>query len=239
MIDITLHSFEGPLDLLLHLIQRDELDLNSVSIIELINQFLSLKSDNRDDSLIDQGADFIGLTSTLHLWKSRSLLPKTQHPTDTLNDELDANFEVIHQLIEYCRFKDAAKKLADLESQQSAFYERGRQETIEPTFGLGVEHLSLQDLAALFQKAISKADANQLVFKHEQWQVKDKIASIRQLCKEQKQIFIEGLLTPEKSRAELVVIFLAILELMKSEEILVIKQGEIAIIIPKAPTYGK
>jgi segregation and condensation protein A len=215
----TLDVFEGPLDFLLHLIQKSEIDIYSVQIQNIMDQF----TERFDKELcVDTGAEFIATASSLLLLKSKMLLPKHEQVSNPEDEQLDPRFEIIHKLIEYCRFKEAAKELAERERVQGAFYYRGS-DIPEIKKPLGVEHLTLDDLASLFRQIVAKAQHQKGTIHEEEWRVSDKIKLIRQLLKEPRKIGFEILFSPERSRTELIVTFLAVLELMKMGEIKVVR----------------
>jgi segregation and condensation protein A len=216
----TLENFEGPLDLLWHLVNRQEIDIYQISIVEIITQYLIKHKELV--SLLDHGAEFIGLVASLTWYKSKALLPKhEQHEEQNQEEELDPHFDIIHQLLDYCRFKQAAKELSEREQQQGAFYLRGVEET-EIKKNLGIDHISLDDLASIFQQILAKAVPKKGTIIEEEWKVGDKIQHLRKwLAKEPKLDFSE-IFNASMSRLELIVIFLALLEMMKSGEAKVI-----------------
>lgn len=206
-----LKNFEGPLDFLLHLIQRTEIDIFDISIKHITDQYLK-KSELCKN--LDRGAEFVGNAAFLLWMKSKTLLPKHEQETPSEFLEEDPRFEVIHQLVEYCRFKNAAKELTILEQKQSGFFLRGS-EALDPKKTLGIEHLSLEDLATLFQQVLAKATVGKGSVKEEIWRVADKIKQLRQLLKDQQKIPFQLLFSAKLCREELIVTFLAVLELMK------------------------
>jgi segregation and condensation protein A len=217
----SLDNFEGPLDFLLHLIQKNEVEIHDIPLKNITDQFL-LKIKHAT-SQIEPGAEFIASLASLMLLKSKMLLPKHEQDDSLIDEEPDPRFEIIHQLMDYCRFRDAAKSLAEREARQGAFYERGMDDLRDPQKPLGLENLSLSDLAALFQQALAKAASNKGVVCEEIWRVSDKISLVRQLLRDLQKIQFSVLFSPEYSREELIVTFLAILELMKLGEVCVIK----------------
>jgi segregation and condensation protein A len=221
----ALENFEGPLEFLLHLIQQNEIDIYEVSLQKITKQYLS-KQINKDKFDVDSGAEFIGLASLLLFLKSRMLLPKHEQPHDD-NEDIDPRFEIIHQLIEYCRFKEAAKELSVREDYQSAFFGRGLDGPYEMKRNLGIEHLTLQDLAGLFKQIVARATLSTGQIQEEEWLVSDKIRYIRQSLNKLNELKFEDLFSVELCRDELIVTFLAVLELMKLGEIQVIKDSGI------------
>lgn len=224
--NFSLANFEGPLDFLWHLIQKNEIDIHDISIrlitAQFIQKFHDLDKDDIND--IDEGAEFIATAASLVWLKSKMLLPAHEQVNSLDEEENDPRFEIIHHLLDYCRFKQAAKELAHREIQQSAFYLRGTEVLGDNKKNLGIEHLTLQDLASLFQIVAAKATVKKGVVSEEEWKVSDKIKEVRMLLKECTQIVFEELFTPDRSKDELIATFLAILELMKLGEIIVVRE---------------
>lgn len=230
----NIDNFEGPLDLLWQLIQRNEIDIYEVSLHHITKQYVE-KVQELAKCDLDQGAEFIASTAALLWLKSKTLLPKSEQQEPSPEDEYDPRFEVIHQLIDYCRFRQAAKDLAEREQQQSSFYVRGIEES-EIRKNLGIAHLSLDDLAVMFRNVLSKAQTHKGTIYEEEWQVGDKIVFIRTLLMKQVSIPFGQLFTSERSREELIVTFLALLELMKTGEARLTKDMSTKVISIVQPT---
>lgn len=210
----SLENFEGSLDFLLHLIQKHEIDLCEISIKKITEQYIK-KLEETMNPCVDAGAEFIASASFLLWLKSRMLLPKHEHSFSSEEEEHDPRFDIIHQLLDYCRFKDAAKELSQLEMSQSSFYSRAPDPLLEINKTLGIEHLTVDDLASLFKQALNKASLETRIIQEEEWKVADKIKMIRQKLKAIGRLEIASLFAAGKSKLELIVTFLAILELMK------------------------
>lgn len=221
-ITLTLDNFEGPLELLFHLVHKCEIDIYEVALKEITDQFFLLLKERQ--APIDKSAEFIATAASLIWFKSQQLLPKQEvlaAPEELMEDP---HFEIIHHLIDYCRFKHAAKELVERENEQKAYHPRGTEEAPKAKKNLGIEHLTLDDLAGLFQKIASKAKQECGQVSEERWKVSDKITSLRRLLLLQSEVAFEELFSSDRSRLELIVIFLAVLELMKLTEILVAKE---------------
>lgn len=216
----SLNNFEGPLEFLLYLIQKDEINIYDVSLRELTQQFLS-KLTQWQEKRVDLGAEFIASAAYLVWLKSKTLLPVYEETEEEpISEELeeDPNFDVIHHLLDYCRFKDATKELLKRQEQQSSCFFRGAIDTPEWKKPLGIDHISLDELSVLFKDMMSRTAHIKPKIQEENWRVSDKIRFLRVLLKEKSYINIETLFLPEKSKLEWIVIFLAILELMKIGE---------------------
>lgn len=219
----SLDQFQGSLDLLWQLIQSGELDILDVHIQDLVTQFLA---GERSEEPLAEGSEFMHWGAHLLYQKSKALLPAfEQHIVDI--EEEDPSFDVIHKLVEYCRFRQAARGLVELESHQPGFFFRGNVDGDAPRQKpLGVEHLSLTDLAALFKQIAAKAAVTTRIIHEETWKVSDKITLILRKIKVDHQIAFFDLFSPRLCKEELIVIFLAVLELMKSGKIVVLKLTE-------------
>lgn len=235
---LTLGNFEGPIDFLLHLVQKSEIDISDISLREITAQYIQRLQEYLEPS-IDVGAEFVGTTATLLLLKSKMLLPKHEQTPDAEEEALDPRFEIIHQLIDYCRFKEVAKALKEREEQQGAFYARGINAPPEAKKGLGVEHLSLDDLANLFQHVLAKAASNKGLIQEEVWRVTDKMQLVRRLLSELKQVKFDVLFSSSQCREELVTTFLAILELMKQGEACIVRELETSTIMITAQQHER
>ncbi len=229
---ISIDNFEGPLEFLLYLAQKTEVDITDVRLRLITEGFIKeLKT-----ASLDIGAEFVGTLANLLWLKSRMLLPKHEQLTTEENEGPDPHFEVIHQLIEYCRFKQAGKELSQREQHQSSYYPRGSGGNIEVKKPLGIEHLSLEDLASLFQEILVKAKEHGGSIHEEEYRVADKIRLIKSLLHTRSPLYFEELFSSDMCKEELIVTFLGILELMKIGVACVAKEIDTGRIIVITPT---
>lgn len=233
---VKLENFEGPLEFLLYLVQKNELDIYDVRLQKIVDQFIEeMKAPD-----IDLGAEFVGTLASLLWLKSKMLLPKHEQVGQEDEDGPDPHFDIIHQLIDYCQFKEAGEALVIREKEQNAYFPRGVSGDIEVKKPLGIEHLCLEDLASLFQDVLIKCETNKGHVHEENFRVSDKIRMIRQILRRGENILFGQLFTPEKCKDELIVTFLAILELMKIGEAFVYKDlaTQQILIAPEEVTGG-
>ena len=219
----SLNNFEGPLEFLLYLVRNDEIDIAHISLAAITDQFsgrLGSLLEEQQESGVDNGAEFIGTTASLMLWKSQMLLPKDKRGDDQEEIE-DPRFEVIHQLIDYCRFRDAAKELSEFEERSNIYYPRGAPEVPTPERRLGIEHLSLDDIATLFQDILDRARDNTGTVDDEEWHVSGKIRALRTLITKHYAIPFTAIFQTSMCQGELIVTFLALLELMKEGDLFI------------------
>lgn len=234
----TLENFSGPLELLLYLVQKSEISIETIALQDITSQYLDYIH-SLDSSRVDHGAEFLATAASLLLLKSRALLPSCEIPL-TAEEENDPRFEMLRQVVDYCRFKEVAKNLSQLEAQQQEYYFRGiydeAQAQEQPS---GVKHLSLNELALLLQNALNKASTRETkLIREEEWRVVDAIDLLREELSRSKRLTFESVFSPEKCREQLIVLFLAILELMKQTELCVVHEEEsqtVWIVFKQAP----
>lgn len=230
---VQLEVFEGPLDLLLHLIEKAELDITKVSLARVTDQYLEHIKRLRETSA-EYLADFLVVAAKLLLIKSRALLPAPP----PLEEEKDAGDELARQLIEYKRFKEAALQLRRREAAGLRTYLRVAPPP-RPHPQLGLSDITLVDLVSALQQALEflppLPDVNHIVTPLKV-SVDERIEHIRASVHNHERVSFTVLLRESRSRLEIIVTFLALLELIKRCEVLVQQDslfGEI--IVTSAP----
>jgi segregation and condensation protein A len=222
-----LDSFEGPLDLLLHLIDKAEIDIHEVSISEITTQYMDYLHAMKELEL-EVTSEFLVMAATLLAIKSKQLLPKPpvfeDDYEDWPDDGLDPRDELIQKLVEYRKFKQIAEQLREKEFERSLVYSREpedmspfmKEEKVNP-----VEGLHLSDLIVAFQKALRRASRRNIVatVQRDEISVKDRIRDIVVVLKQFETVRFSKLIRENMDRHEVVVTFLAILELMKMKHI--------------------
>ena len=121
---VKLEVFEGPLDLLLHLIKQDEIDIYDISLERITSQYLEYLQAFKELN-IELAGEFIVMAANLIYLKSRSLLPRDQQPPEEDAAEDDPRWELIRQLIEYKKFKEASAQMAEMEANRMLMVKRG------------------------------------------------------------------------------------------------------------------
>ncbi len=215
---VKLEVFEGPLDLLLYLIKRDEIDIYDISIERITRQYLEYLQAFKELN-IDLAGEFVLMAANLLYIKSRSLLPLDQQPPDEEADEDDPRWELIRQLIEYKKFKEAAALLSDRALEQENIFSRAAVATPEVPLRLG--EVGIFQLINAFQNVIKRIQAReelQEIF-GENFTVSDKIETILARVSEGSTLKFSELFAHMASRVEIVVTFLALLELIRLKQI--------------------
>ena len=210
--------FEGPLDLLLYLIKKEEVDIYEVNLTELATKFLEYIEVMRELDL-DIAGEFLVMASTLMYIKSRELLPVEQQVvTEGEDDGEDPRWELIRQLVEYKKFKDAAAQLAALEAKQEATFARVPVKPIfEDEAPVAKPQVGLFDLLnavnAILKRVNQREDLRDIF--EDKWSVSEKIETLRTLILERSRMRFSELFAGVTSRTEVVVTFLALLELIR------------------------
>ena len=221
---VQFEVFEGPLDLLLYLIKKDEVDIYEVNLTELATQFLGYIETMRLLDL-DVAGEFLVMAATLMYIKSRELLPVDQQvEVEGEEDEDDPRWELIRQLVEYKKFKDAAANLQKLETRQGETYPRlpGKPEFPVETVDLkpDVSVFDLINAVSNVLRRFEKREDLRDIF-DDRWTVSEKIQQLSGVVSERSRLKFSELFDHVTSRSEVVVTFLALLELIRLKRIIV------------------
>jgi len=213
---LTLPAFEGPLDLLLHLIEREELDITNIALVAVTDQYMAFLH-SADQINLDALADFIAIGAKLLLLKSRALLPRPPAGDAEAAPEDDEEGDLTRQLIEYKLFKEAAGRLRDIETAGLHSYPRVAPppELPAPT---GLDGVTLHLLQEMVLDALSRepAEEPQAVVHPNRISVRDKVRLIRERLAADGRVSFAALIGECRSRMEIIVSFMAVLELIKS-----------------------
>ena len=218
---VELDVFEGPLDLLLYLIRREEVDIYDIPIETITQQYMAYLDLMRMLDLNIAG-EFIVMAATLMMIKSRMLLPADERPAEAdEEDEGDPRWDLVRQLVEYKKFKDVALHLQGLEEEQeNVFVRDGEGVELGAAPDQSLHDVSIFDLIAAFNEALKKVQKEELreIFA-ERFTVGEKIDVLIELLEKQERLVLTGLFTGMTSRNEVVCTFLAVLELMRLKQV--------------------
>jgi segregation and condensation protein A len=219
---VQFEVFEGPLDLLLYLIKKEEVDIYQVNLTRLATQFIEYIDLMRQFDLEIAG-EFLVMASTLMYIKSRELLPVDQQVTAEGEEEgEDPRWELIRQLVEYKKFKDAAVQLQTLESRQENVFPRlpGKLEfeSSAPPPKPDVSIFDLLNAVNTVLRRFEKRDVTGEIFE-DKWTVSEKIEFILKVLAERDGVRFAELFEGAASRSEVVCTFLALLELIRLKQL--------------------
>lgn len=221
-INIKLEEFEGPMDLLLHLIKKAEVDIYDIPIFEITEQYIAYLNAMEELDL-NIASEFLVMAATLLEIKSRMLVPNTKTSGDE-EDEMDPRQELIDKLVQYKQYKEFAEHLRDLEGVNTIFFK-------EPEIIDDIEddevffkNITFDNLMKAFNKVVknyqSKFNKNAEIPKDiniDKYKVEDKMEFIKKIINDDEggRVPFENLFAGSEEKIEIVVTFLALLELIR------------------------
>ena len=233
-IDVKLEAFEGPLDLLLHLIEKNKVNIYDIPIVEITNQYMEYIQEMERSTSMESMSEFLVMAATLLKIKSRMLLPKEEK-----EEEEDPREELVQRLVEYKMCRYAAGELTDMsEDAEKVFYKpetipkeiREYEEPIRPLEIVGDE--TLEKLNQVFQMVMRrKKDREDPVrsrfgkIEKEKYKVEDRMRDIRRQIQGLRRINFRTLLDIQPTKEMVIVTFLAVLELMKVGQVTVSQES--------------
>ena len=232
---VKLDVFEGPLDLLLYLVRRDEVDIYDIEIGRITRQYLEYLG-AMESIDVEIGGEFIVMAANLLLIKSRTLLPADlQGPVEEEGEDEDPRWELIRQLIEYKKFKEAAGELRNREDLATRLF--GRSPTAPPPDGgatLLAGEVGALDLIAAFQRVldrIEKKKGSAREIEADRFSVSEKIEFVLKVLPESEPLRFDELFAGQHTRGEVVATFLALLELVRLRHVMVEQRGSFGEIV--------
>lgn len=247
---VRLEEFQGPLDLLLHLIRRAELDPTEISISTITDQYLShLESAQRID--VEVGGEFLVMAATLMEIKSRSLMPPEEHPEHSRpkKDEGDPRANLIRQLLSYRQFRDAAERLGDRRAEFQRRWPAAKigvdraalREAIEASNETDLEDLDVLDLIESFTRIAAAVNFDRLGEHAVQFDdtpielhAADLMDRLQRRAEQGKAELSTRELFAQASRMDIIGLFLAMLELTRQRRIEVVQHDDTGEIILRA-----
>ena len=235
---LSLPIFEGPLDLLLHLIEREELDITNIALVAVADQYMAYLHQSEQINL-GMLADFIAIGAKLLLLKSRALLPRPRPDDPAAEPEEDSGDDLTRQLIEYKLFKEAAGRLRDIEVAGLHSYPRiAPPPELPPATGL--DGVTLNLLQQMVVEALTREPVVQehvAVIHAHKFTVREKVELLQARLAAEGRVSFRAVVDACGTRMEIIVSFMAVLELIKSrvldavqdaafEDILLVPSGE-------------
>ncbi|MBI5373261.1 MAG: segregation/condensation protein A [Sphingobacteriales bacterium] len=221
---IKLPQFEGPFDLLLFFIERDELDIYNIPITRIINDFTDYIHQSGELN-IELSSEFILFVSTLMRIKAKMLLPRKE--VDAQGNEIDPRQELVNKILEYKRFKEASVQMAEMEALRMLMVKRGNiqkelsQIGEEGSEGTEIQNITLFKLMRAFEKAMQKYSdrLNKPVhtvvhYKYTMEQSRDQMLT---LAREEKTVAFERIFEGCENRVQAIFLFLSVLELVQQK----------------------
>ena len=217
--EVKINEFEGPLDLLLHLIKKSNIDIYDISLVEITNQYLDYIN-KMEELNLDIASEYLVLASELLQYKSSMLLPKKE---ETLDDyEEDFKSELIKKLVYYKKYKEVCETFKVLEENRSNFYTKTPSDiSLYSEKSLNNDNVTVDDLIDAFKKFMERREFEKPLntkITTKELSVSDRVVEIRNMLRNKKSVNFMELFT-RRDKSYVVVTFLSILEMAKDLEI--------------------
>lgn len=221
---IKLPQFEGPFDLLLFFIERDELDIYNIPITQITKEFLNYIH-HQEKLNIELSSEFILFVSTLMRIKAKMLLPRKE--MDAAGNEIDPRQELVDKILEYKRFKEASIRMAELEAERLMMIKRGniqREMTNigeDASEGTEIQNVTLFKLMKTFEKVMKRMNDRlnkpQHVVFHYNYTMEESREYMLDFAKTEKQVSFEKIFQVCENRIHAIFLFLSMLELVQQQ----------------------
>lgn len=223
MYRVQLKNFEGPLDLLLFFIKRDELNIYDIPISHITREFLEYIR-LMEELDLDIASEFIYVASLLMSIKARMMLPPDSSGEEDMPDENDPRYELVQKLLQYKRYKEMAEKLTVIDEETQKKYYRGSfdaDQVEKQASGEALKDVSLFDLMAAFQKVLTDIKRQNSYHKVEKVQmtIEQQTEFVLDVLQAEGRTSFYDFCLRVKTRTAIVVTFLAILEMLKEQQI--------------------
>lgn len=221
---IKINEFEGPLDLLLHLIKQSNIDIVDIEINEITKQYLDYIN-KMEELNINVASSYLVMAAELMEIKSKSLLPVNEEEENTEEEEVVSKENLINKLIEYQKYKDMISTFKDMEIERQKIYIKSPEKTSNYLDEVikNENDTSIDDLVDAFKKFLERKDKEKPLttkITNKEYSVKDRKKNIRTILeKKNKVLFTE--LFEESNTPYIVVTFLSILEMTKDKEVII------------------
>lgn len=217
---ITIDNFEGPLDLLLHLVKESNVDIFDISIVEITDKYLEYI--NKEENLnINVSSSYLVMAAELMYLKSKSLLPSVNKEEESEEELTREN--LINKLLEYKKYKELTPKFKELEEDRKKIYIKGPEKVSDYTDNHFDGEASIDDLLDAFKKFLERKDLEkplETTITSKEYSVRERKSGIRNILKVKKKAYLDELFE-EYNKPYVVVTFLSILEMVKERDVLV------------------
>lgn len=214
--EVKLEAFEGPLDLLLHLIKKHEIDIYDIPIALITKQYLGYL-DLMKTLNLDIAGEFLLMAASLMYIKSKMLLPPSELDEELIEeDEEDPRAELVRKLLEYKKYKDVVAKLEERRTIQDEIFQRENPPDIPLESDDFFVDVSLFDLISAFKSVLEQVSEEEFQqISVEKMDINEKISEIMERLQEAKSLVFQELFNNVSQKAELIITFLALLELIR------------------------
>ena len=221
---IKINEFEGPLDLLLHLIKQSNIDIYDIEISEITKQYLDYIN-KMEELNINVASSYIVMAAELMEIKSKSLLPKKEDEEENEDEEEVSKENLINKLIEYKKYKEMTPSFKELESNRQNIYIKSPEKLnnyLDETI-VNEGDTSINDLVDAFKKFLERKNLEKPIttkITNKEYSVKERKHNIKNILKEKKKVLFTELFE-ENNTSFIIVTFLSILEMTKEKEVII------------------
>lgn len=230
---VTLSQFEGPLDLLLHLIEKAEVNIEDIFVSEITAQYLALMDDLCGLDM-DRASEFLSVAAQLLLIKSKSLLPR---PPKEGEEEEDPKAQLLRRLRDYKAFKEASEALSIRFDEAQKAYTRLPEDIVLPPQKVDIENATMDNLFSAFLQVLNREEETEETYTHrvraDAFTVRDRVIHLRGRLREGRVRFDE-LFGDTSTKLERIVTFMALLELLAHGEVRITQSATFAPIFIRA-----
>lgn len=221
MYKFVINDFEGPMDLLLHLVKEAEVDIYDINLVDLVNQYLNFINEMEKLEL-NVASEYIVMAAELIELKSRSLLPKKE---EELEEEIDPREELINRLIEYKKYKEITPELKELEEERKTYFSK-EPSSLKDYIVKKEEKGDISLLLNAFNEFMLKKQDEHIITKTttKEYSIIERSKEIKKIINLKKKVEFKELFD-NFSRDYIIVTFLALLEMVKNDEIDLIQEG--------------
>ncbi|MCF6465109.1 segregation and condensation protein A [Clostridium sp. Cult2] len=233
---IVLETFEGPMDLLLHLIDKAQIDIYDIPINEITEQYIDYIT-KMEELDLDITSDFLVMAATLLEIKSKLLLPQSKNENNGEQlqmEEIDPRLELVKKLVEYKKYKLVSNDFRNMEETQNKVYYKPQEDfSYYISEEKNLEHMDLKELVKAFNSLIEKRKQMNISIKineiqKEEYTLDECITKIKETISENKKIKFSTLLGENPSKKEIVITFLSLLELIRTKYISIYQEDNFA-----------
>lgn len=218
---ISIDNFEGPLDLLLHLVKEANIDICDISIEEITDKYLDYIK-HQENCDINISSSYLVMAAELMYLKSKSLLPTSEKEDDVADEEFTRE-NLINRLIEYKRYKELTPVFRTLEEERKKIYIKGPEKISDYTDNHLIGEESIDDLLQAFRNFLERKDLEkplETTITSREYSVRERKDSIRNVLKSKGKAYLDDLFE-EYNKPYIVVTFLSVLEMVKEKDIVV------------------
>lgn len=220
---IRLSNFEGPLDLLLHLVKEGNTDIFDINIVEITDKYLEFIK--REEGLnINVSSEYLVMAAELMYLKSKSLLPNDNIKEEDDDEEITKE-NLINRLLEYQRYKEVSGTFKELEKERKKIYIKGPERVSEYTNTKMEGEAGVEDLLNAFKSFLERQELDkplETTITRKEYSIRERKSGIRNILKNRKKVYLDELIE-EHNKPYIVVTFLSILEMVKERDIIVIQ----------------